>query len=90
MNYILIAQFYCDHDAFKETNRINSDLTLETLFSVALTDKAMNKFSETGARLRQSRLKHLLLVPGMSGLLLYICWGLPLSFHNQYIQCILT
>ena len=84
------AQFYCDHDAFKETNRINSDLTLETLFSVALTDKAMNKFSETGARLRQSRLKHLLLVPGMSGLLLYICWGLPLSFHNQYIQCILT
>ena len=43
------AQFYCDHDAFS-TNGINSDITLETLFSVALTDEAMNKFSETGSK----------------------------------------
>ena len=31
------VQFYCDHDAFKETKRKNTDLTLGTLFSIALT-----------------------------------------------------
>ena len=44
------AQFYCDHDAFKETKRNNTDLTLGTLFSLPLTKEAMDKFSKTGSR----------------------------------------
>ena len=46
------AQFYCDHDAFKEMKRNNTDLTLRTLFSIALTKEAMDKFSETGSRVQ--------------------------------------
>ena len=83
------AQFYCDHDAFKETNRINTDLTLGTLFSIALTKEAMNRFSETGSRVEAVKAEVLVACTRYEWSS-YIYWGSPLSFQNQYVQCTLT
>lgn len=45
------ASFYADHEAFYETARESSDLSMNTLFSIALTDAGEDKFSETGNKI---------------------------------------
>ncbi|KAL9977359.1 hypothetical protein ACROYT_G014751 [Oculina patagonica] len=42
------ASFYANHSVFTDTTRVCTDLTLETLFSIALTKAGEEKLSETG------------------------------------------
>jgi len=41
------APFYADHDVFIETTKTSTDLTFDTLFSIALTKAGEEKFAET-------------------------------------------
>lgn len=45
------APFYANHSVFTNTTRVCTDLTLETLFSIALTKAGDEKMSETGNKL---------------------------------------
>ena len=45
------APFYANHSVFTDTTRVCTDLTLETLFSIALTKAGDEKMSETGNKL---------------------------------------
>lgn len=44
------ASFYADHHVFVDTIRSNTDLSLDTLFTVALSEAGADKYSETGSK----------------------------------------
>ena len=44
------ASFYADHHVFVDTIRSNSDLSLDTLFTVALTEAGADECSKTPSK----------------------------------------
>lgn len=47
------TSFYAGHDAFVDTIRSNTDLSLDTLFTVALSEAGADKYLETGSKTKK-------------------------------------